>query len=378
MKTYKNPITADGRLKVHPSVTPGKLKAVKELMDAHLSGNKVATAKLEEALTTSDAIFSLAHLTTMNFLPQYDEAPRVWTQIAGTAQVSDFKPAIWYDLVWDNTDGHGKSNVLGVHGEAPVIPEGSNYPYVYVTALSDQSGKVTKKGFKTDWTLESRINDGMGVIDQLPRMMQEAALDTEESEVMTPLMAAGIALAGGSVPTGATIPANAPLSRDALIRAQIELSERTVNGRKVMVNGGYNLLVAPGQGMYANFILNQTLVGFDKSSDPKWSYVIGNGYNPLANITPIETDWISGAAWKLLPKPGATRRPTVNRLELRGYQTPQLFVENLTGNYVGGGQASPFEGSFANDSITLKLRQFGGGLVYDGGVNIVNSSGAGS
>lgn len=377
-KTYKNPITADGRVRKHSSVTPTKLKAVKELLEQHREGNKVATARLEEVLSTSDAIFNFAHLTTLNFLPNYDEAPRVWNQIAGTRVVPDFNPVRLWTLAWDDTDGDGTSNVLGAHGEAPTIPEGTPYPYVYVSGQTEQSGKLTKKGFKTDWTLESRINDGMGVIDELPRMMTEAALDTEESEVMTPLSAAGVALAGGLVPTGATVVADAPLSRDALLRAQVELAERTINGRKIQVRGGLNLLVAPGQALFANFILNQTLTGFEKGSDPNWIYQINGGYNPLANITVIETEWLSGAAWQLVPKPGTTRRPVVERLELRGYQTPQLFVENVTGNFIGGGSASPFEGSFDNDSITLKLRLFGGGLIYDAGVAIVKSTGAGS
>lgn len=377
-KTYKNPITADGRVHKHPSVTPAKLNAVKELLEQHREGSRVATAKLQEVLSTSDAIFNFAHITTLNFLPNYDEAPRVWTQIAGTRTVSDFNPVRLWTLAWDDTDGDGNSQVLGAHGEAPTVPEGSAYPYVYVTGQTEQSGKLTKKGFKTDWTLESRINDGMGVIDELPRMMVEASLDTEESEVMTPLSAAGVALAGGTVPTGATVAANAPLSRDALIRAQIELAERTINGRKIQVRGGMNLLVPIGQGIYANFILNQMLTGFEKGSDPAWIYQINGGYNPLANISVVETEWLTGTAWQLVPKPGTTRRPVVERLELRGYQTPQLFVENVTGNYLGGGAASPFEGSFDNDSITLKLRMFGGGIVFDEGKAIVKSSGAGS
>ncbi len=377
-KVYKNPLTADGRLQKHPLVTAEKVKKVKNLTEAHLLGSKRATAELEEALTTSDLIFSFVQLANMNFLPQYDEAPRVWKQIAGVRTTPTLEKIRLYDMVWDDTDGNGKSNVLGAHGEAPTIPEGSAYPYVYVTTLADQSGSLTKKGFKTDWTLESRINDGMGMIDALPEMMRNAALDTEESEVMTPFIAAGTALIGGPVPTGATVAPNAPLSRDALIRAQIELSERTVNGRKIVVNGGYNLLVPAGQGIFANFILNQTLTGFERGTDPNWIYQINGSYNPLANIAVIETDWLSGSAWKLAPKPGATRRPTIDRLELRGYTTPQLFVENAAGLILGGGQASPNEGSFANDSITLKLRQFGGGIVYDGGVNILNSNGTGS
>lgn len=377
MKEYKNKFTADGKVRLVPGVSKAKVGKVAELMEQHLAGDKIATATLFEVMTTSDAIFNFAHLATLNFLPNYDEAPRIWKQVAGTRTVDDFNKVKLWSLATQDTDGNGTSQVLGAHGEAPTIPEGTAYPYVYISGITEQSGGVTKKGFKTDWTLESRINDGMGVIDALPQMMLEASLDTEESEVFTPLASAGVALAGGTIPTGDTVVANAPLSRNALIRAMIELGNRQINGRNIVVNGGFNLLVAPGMKIYADYILNQTLVGFESNGTPNQQFVVP-GYNPLTSISPLETPWLSGTAWKLVPKPGATRRPVIDRLELRGYQTPQLFVENVTGNFVGGGTVSPFEGSFSNDSITLKLRQFGGGLVYDNGVGIVTSTGAGT
>ena len=100
-----------------------------------------------------------------------------------------------------------------------------------------------------------------------------------------------------------------------------------------------------------------------------------NGANPLGAVTVIEAEQLSGSEWFLLPKPGATRRPVLERLNLRGYLTPQLFVDNHVGSAIGGGAISPFEGSFEADVITLKLRQFGGGVVWDAGKAIVYSNG---
>lgn len=378
-KEYKDKLTLDGRVKKVPGVTPEKVKAVKELQERHLSGDKIATAILHEVLTTSDAMFNYAHLATLNFLPLYDEEPRTWTQVADTRTVPDFRPATLWTLQRSWTDGNGDSNVLGAHGEAPTIPETVPYPYAYITGVTEQSAGVTKKGFKTDWTLEARINDGMAVLDELPRMMTEAALDTEESEVWTPLSTAGVALAGGAIPSSPTaVPANAPLSRDALIRATIELGERQIAGRYIQIRGGLNLLVPKGQGIFANFVLNQTLLGIETNGTPNFVYQVNGGYNPLSNISVVETEWLTGTQWKLLPKPGGTRRPVVQRLILRGYASPQLFVENAQGSYVGGSAVSPFEGSFDTDSVTLKLRMFGGGVVWDGGQAIVTSTGAGS
>ena len=74
-KKYKNTFTLDGRLKPGAFVTEAKVRKVKDLFERHLSGDRVASATLQEALTTSDAIFSFAYLTNANFIPDYDEAP---------------------------------------------------------------------------------------------------------------------------------------------------------------------------------------------------------------------------------------------------------------------------------------------------------------
>lgn len=380
-RTYKDTFTLDGRLNpaAHGGngvVTKVKVKAVESLMQAHLNGDYVASAKLREVLTSSDAIFNLAYLANLQFLPNYDEAPRTWTQIAGRRTVPDFRPATLFTLSRSWTDGNGDTQIFE-NGAAPVIPEGSAYPFAYISGQSAQSGKVLKRGFKTDWTLEAQINDGVNSLDRLPSEMLEVSLDTEEAEVYEALtggVTSNSELDGGDVPTGVTVPPNAPLSRDALIRAIYELKNRTIEGRKVQVSGGYNLLVPVGQGEFAQFILNLT---FDQVQDG--SFILNvQGYNPLAGISVVESEWVTGDEWYLMPKPGATRRPVLEHLELRGYTAPQIFVENVTGNFVGGGAASPFQGSFANDSITLKLRQFGGGVLWDGGLAVVYSDGSGA
>ena len=380
-RVYKNKLTLDGRLKLVNGVSERKLGAVRDLLEAHNSGNRIATGTLHEALTTSDAVFNLAHLATLNFVPNFDEAPRTWNQIAGLRTVPDFRDVTLYGLnaSWTDGDGHA-TKVLGAHGEAPVIPEGTPYPLAYISGEVVQGAKVQKRGFKTDWTLEARINDGLGAIDALPDAMRKVALDTEEADVYTALttkLTTASDLDGGTVPTGATVAANAPFSRDAVIRAIIELGERTINGRAQEISPSFNLLVPVGKALFVNFVLNQTLVSADKGSDPVYKYQI-NGYDPLAGVTVVETSWLTGTEWALIPKPGASRRPIIERLELRGYQTPQLFVDNHVGNFLGSSSVSPFEGSFDADVITLKLRQFGGAVIWDEGKGIVWSTGAGT
>lgn len=127
-KTYKDNFTLDGRLRPGLGVTPKKVAAVKELFEARNSGDFMADAKLKEALTTSDAIFNFAHFANINFLPNYDDAPRVWRDIAGVRETPDLKPVTLYSLNRSWSNGDGESSVLGGGNPnvAPVIPR--RYP----------------------------------------------------------------------------------------------------------------------------------------------------------------------------------------------------------------------------------------------------------
>jgi hypothetical protein len=63
-------------------------------------------------------------------------------------------------------------------------------------------------------------------------------------------------------------------------------------------------------------------------------------------------------------------------LSLRGYETPELRVQNLTGNYAGAGSISPFEGSFETDSLAYRLRLIKGAVLWNE-MQIVWSDGTG-
>jgi hypothetical protein len=390
VREYKNPFTLDGRLRPGIHVTEKKVGAVSDLMEKYNEGSLIAGATLQEALTTSDAIFNLAYLANLQFVPNYDLAERDWENIVTGPNriVPDFKPVTLYSLNQSWTDGNGVTQVLDSHGAAPVIPEGTPYPYIYIAGETAQGAAVTKKGVKTDWTLEARINDGLGAIADLPSQLLQVSLDTESAEVWSALVNGKTAASNYLTVTipdplgGANIvlPPNAPLSRNALIGAIQQLAQRTVNNRRIQVRGNaYNLIVPIGVGIFAEYILSQVLTGITTGAATTLvgTYDVTRP-NPLAGITVVESEWVTGTQWYLVPKKGSTVRPILERLELRGYQTPQLFVDNHVGTAVGGGAISPFEGSFDADVITLKLRQFGGGVLWDAGIGIVYSSGAGS
>lgn len=383
-KQYKNPLTLDGKIKLDPRVTEAKVKAVKELAEATMSGNRQAKGILEESITTSDAIYNYAALVNANVLPEFDETPNTWDTLASVRLVSDFRAPTLYSILPEYQPGVVGSGTP--RGVLPVIPEAAAYPYATLEEETSTVGGIRKHGLKAGFTMEAWLNDSVGALQAIPDSFRRLARDTDEAEVYTALVQGTTAasdLAGGEVPTGATVAANAPLSRDALIRAIIELSERQIKGRYVRITGGYNLIVPRGQGVFANFILNQTL-GQLRNTDGGTEYIydLNGGYNPLGNINVIESEYIvstgTDVPWYLIPQNGATGgRPVLELLRLTGHELPELRVNNATGVYVGGGAISPFEGSFDNDAADFRIRTFARGILWSPEL-VVFSDGSGS
>lgn len=368
---YTDKFTMDGRLHLHPSVSKAKVAAVRELYNKAKTGNRIAAATLMETITTSDAIFNMAHLINLQVLPQFDELPRTWSQIASVREVPDFRPVVLQGLFGEFEGLERQGSVTGVgynnpEGIAPVVPETAPYPYAVLGEDESDYGKINKRGFKVGWSWEARINDrGTDFFSRIPGEMLNVALDTEEWLVYDALITgtdSGSQLAGGTIYTGETVAANQVFSRNALVRAIFELSQRTVNGRNVVVNGGYNLIVPLGTSDAVKFAINGSLFEIQDGS-----FSLANSWltDGVASTTVIESQYVTGTNWYLLPKPGAVRRPTLELGRLQGYTTPELRVNNVTGNYAGGGAVSPFEGSFDNDTIDFRLRYPVGGLNWD-------------
>ena len=381
-KTYEDEFTLNGRLRVPVGVTEEKVQAIRDLVDETMSGSRSAKGTLEEAMVSTDAVFNLAYLTELNVLADFDEFQnRNWSAIATTRQVSDFRNVTLYSLRPDWSAG----GTLG-DGEpvfvAPRIPEGANYPYAYLEQESNQQvGGIVKRGFKTGFTFEQFINDAVGFLQALPDSMRGIAEDTDEWEVFNALIT-GVGsteqLDGGPIPYGedtATVLPNAPISRNALVRAMIEIGEREINGRKVVVSGGWSLIIPANQRMWVEHILNN-VVGPLGYEDAGYQFAI-NGYNPLAGIEIIESEFVTGTNWYLIPKANQTRRPVLELLRLVGHDVPELRVQGNTGSYVGGGDISPFEGNFDNDTADFRLRMFTKGILWTKEL-IVWSTGAGS
>lgn len=368
-KQYKDPFTKDGRVRPVPGVTEEKVEYLDNLITETLGGNRAAKGELEEAMTSTDAVFNLAYLTELNVLAEFEDFSETPIGTISTQRlVSDFRPVTMYRMRpdWSASGTLGSGEPVFV---APPVPEGANYAYAYLEQESSQSeGGVIKRGFKTGFTFEAFINDAVGFLQALPDEMRRIAVDTDTWEVFNALITGVTAaeqLDGGPIPFGEdtiTVAPNAPISRNALVRAMIEVGEREIDGRKVVVSGGWTLLIPAGQRLWVEYILNNVVgpIGYEDGS----AQFLINGYNPLAGIDIIESEFITGNQWFLLPKANQARRPVLELLRLAGHEQPELRVHGNTGSYVGGGEVNPFEGNFDNDTADFRLRLFTKGILW--------------
>src|SRR5690606_26572628 len=153
-KEFKDQFTADGLVKPVTGVTRAKVAAAAELIDETMSGSRSSKGVLEEAMTSTDAIFNVGHIAQVQLVQDFPEDEDAdWASIATTRTVPDFRPATLYSLRPDwsagGTLGDGEPTWV-----APRIPEAANYPYAYLEQEVDQAqAGIVKRGFKTGFKM---------------------------------------------------------------------------------------------------------------------------------------------------------------------------------------------------------------------------------
>lgn len=366
-KAYKDPYTLDGRLRLGNGVTREKLQAAEKLVGAMLRGDRIAEGQVREALiSTSDFAFNLAALVNAQTIPDLDDIELVSDQIVGRRSVSDFRDNYLYTVArrWD-AGAVGDGQVNEPLDTLPTVPEGTPYPEAFFSGELIQSSGIRKTGLKIGATWEALINDTLGVVQALPGLFRDLATNTPERDAFVTLIngvTSAQQLAGGTALDGTPVAANAPLSRAALAVAKRQLRQAIKNNYGGTANGGFNLIVAVGQGDFARWLISN--VSLETIQDGAYGLRVTGG-NELADVTVIESEYVtSDTAWYLLPKPGTTRRPVLDRLSLVGHEQAELRVNNLTGNYVGGSSVPPFEGSFDADMADWRVRLVTGTVLW--------------
>lgn len=385
-RAYENKFTLDGRLHPQAGVSKAKVIEAARLFREAQHGNLMADAQLREAVTSTDASVNLTHSINVEFVPQFDRKVHELGAWAGERRVSDFKPTSLYSLYWgegdENAEGAERESRmrgagLGENGEPLVIPEGGLYPLVSLSGgLESYYQKLRKRGLRFDWTWEAQINDTIGFFEAIPGELLSVSVDGLIAEFFDALTSVTNAtqVALGTAPDGTVVPAKARLSPEAVAEAIYQRSQRRVKGNKIGEATRYNLFIPIGAKRFWDFQVNRRVLTVQNGSfvedGSRWNR------DALLSVNVVEHERIEGNEWFLVPAPGSTRRPAIEFLKLRGYETPELRVQNLTGSYVGRGAVSPFEGSFETDSIAYRLRQIGGAVLW-GEYQVIWSDGTG-
>lgn len=371
MREYNDKFTLDGRIKPAPGVTARKVEAADRLLGRAMNGDKIANGQFQEAMTSSDLQFNVAHLVTTELIPQFDEAERLnWNTLAGVREVPDFSPIRLQSILsgdWENIDGPG----IRAGGGAVRIPEGAPYPAVVTNKGQEATHTgMHKNGFKFKFTWEAAVADTVGFFSNLPQDLLTVALDTENAEVYDALIN-GVTdnadMEAYTLPDGTVVPAHAQLTPESAVAAVMQLQERTVNGRNVGASSnGYNLVVPIGTKARFEYLVAQL--------GRRITVIDGNiTYAPfdwpqLGSIEILEFPGVAAGEWYMLPKVGGLRRPVLEMLRLRGHTAPELRVKADGGQIVGGASSvTPFDAysSFDADTVDYRFRYPVGAVLWD-------------
>jgi hypothetical protein len=368
------------------------LQLVREASD----GRPLAIGKLREAVSSGDFPLLFQSISQASMLGQWSDLPQQWPAFSQRTTVPDFRPA---RLVrWDSTleqlpdsNGGAERHVRAL----PRIPELTEYPTFNLTT-EGQDYFVNKYGARFPFSWEAFLNDELNVLQQLPAQMAKWARDTEDV-LTTGVLATstgpnpdffkaptdpGAWNFGSQVPLGNYVAwytgggnqvVNPPLTLDNLEKAIQSIAMRTLNGRSVRVPQ-FALVVPPSLALTAHEIAQATTY-MRVTTDGAGNEIRINVSSPVAGrFTVVESQWLpqidrsatSATTWYLVPAGGMTERgPAIVTAFLRGYETPEVRAMGDTGQRVGGGEISPYEGSFSHDDIQYRVRTIIGAAGID-------------
>ena len=354
-----------------------------------LAGDRLAQARLKEAVTSDQLAPMFVKAANIRFQEYFDAHKTIWDKIATKELLTDFRPASLLSLKPDSTtapiDNGGYKHPVGT---LPHVPELTPYPTMSYQA--DGAFITTAKhGARFQFSFESFINDEWNVISRFPKDAAAIAARTEDLLVLLQLFDPTTKslrqdvfneanktefnttdlpeeITGGAAGLGVNTK-NAPLSFDALVAARFQALATIRDGHSTYVPEGFVLVTNPA---LAEVAKGYTLINEIRVQNGKRTEIKGN---PLKDLEVVTSDLISVVggekAWVLLPKGGRANGKTVlAKTGMLGREAPELRIHNKTGQMIGGGDVNPYEGSFDNDDVEVRIRQItGAGIVrYDG------------
>lgn len=364
-----------------------------------LAGDRLAQARLKEAITSDQLAPMFTAAANVRFQEYFDSYNTLWGSIATKELLTDFRPASLLSLKPDSTampiDNGGYKHPVGT---LPHVPELTPYPTMSYQA---EGAFITtgKHGARIQFSFESFINDEWNVIARFPKDAATLAARTEDLLVLLQIFdpvtkslradvfndanktkadftAVPDEFTGGTGAGGVGGVKNAALSFDAIVAARYQALATIRDGHSTYVPEGFVLVTNPA---LAEVAKNYTLINEIRTQVGKRTEIKAN---PLKGLEVLSSDLISVVggekAWVLLPKGGRANGKTVlAKTGMLGREAPELRIHNKTGQLLGGGNVNPYEGSFDNDDVEIRIRQIAGaGLVrYDG---VIGSTGLNS
>jgi hypothetical protein len=360
-------LTAGGRLTVDPRVTERSAGRMSQMLAEARQGGfrgEEARFRLKETLSTSDAPFSFAHLVNLRNLPLYDETEEQWSQFTTNETVDDFEPTTFQALRY-NFAGleHGKDN--GGNRVAPKVAELDTYQYAFGYTQLDAQIAVEKRGFKFGISMERAVSRIGQTVRQLPDDMLRVGRKTDAYVVYRALTegvtAASQLTAGTDYVTGDAVPANAPVSPQALRVALRQLGSRTdAEGNRIPLAARFYVIVPVGEAEALQYEIDvaRDIIRINaQTGTVSGGQAASRTLSRIAGV--IESEFVTEGFY-MVPATGTTEVPALIRVTLAGYTAPEVYVSNFNGAPIAGGASGdPFQAfSYDNDSVDLKYRQF--------------------
>lgn len=340
---------------------------------------------LGEAVGSTDFPLLFGQVAQIDMQGQYARLPQQWPAFSMRTTVADFRRQRWMD--WNTTldqlpvqNGGAPRHPLAL----PRIPELTEYP-TFSLEERGQDFMLNKYGARFPFSFELFVNDELNVIQQLPGEMAATARDTED--VLTTQVLASAEGPnpdffntdwdfGPQAPAGNIMEGNPELTLESLQEAMHQVTMRQLNGRIVQVPS-FTLIVPPQLRLTAREILRSSSYQRVRIDDVTGDQLRFNIPDPLADLPPVNllvSEWLplidqsenAGTTWYLVPTGGTTgTRPAIVTAFMRGREAPDLRINGDTGRSVGGGDISPFEGSFSHDDVQYRVRHILGAAGLD-------------
>lgn len=325
-----------------PTLNERVFEAAK-LFGAANNGNLNATAKVQEALSTSDFPLLLAKGFEVEAIKAQKDAVREFDAILYPTTHKDFRPKKLYDLFGS--------------GYFEDVAEGEEYKGGNLDETEVQVS-LGKTGRTYGLTWELRVNGDFTDLAKFPKRLGNDATNTENRKTAQLLTAGGKWDAGffGTVDTRQLTAQNL---QDVLQEQAVKEDWRG----DLIDTTRYALVFSPGLRAQVNYILNATELELNFTDGTKVTKIKqGNPFKGI--VTPVESLSLGrefdtatrGKGWALIPLKDATL-PGLVLSSLAGHPDVDIRVQRDQGESIGGGAIGIEDGSFKDDTIHFRGRK---------------------